>query len=348
MRIGPDCSPVRVVLAAIGAAIAFSLGASPSVAQADLAAEPFTQFDIGIASADPNEIVLEWTPLAASGLRLEAEAIEVGRDQSLDDLLRQRGVRPDHASRQLVSLLNPDLGPLDAVGPGQRLVLFRVHGSLPRQNGKPIALTLHLSESQRLEASYALLRQRVMQLEAQYGARTQGLQSRFNELEAAYDPDQLISEPQIRIAANALEISEYRLASVDQQPGFFNDRYQQALRQMRSTTMVVRQVSVIPVSTSDGYANLSVSLAYQGQIAHANPGRCRLAWAVNGLQDIRTAYEDLPPLPQTLRMLPSPILIWVIRDGRTISEPLAAPLSQQQLLAANPSVTLSLREPCSP
>lgn len=171
----------------LGALIVLSLGAPSSVAQTDLApaTEPFAQFDIGVASAGPNEIAGEWIPLADSGLRLEAEAVEFGHDQSLDALLRQRGVRPDHASRQLVSLLNPDLGPLDALGSGERIVLFRVRGSLPEQNGKPVALVLYLAEFQRLQASFAMLQQRVAQFEVRYGNRTQGLQSRFSELQTA-------------------------------------------------------------------------------------------------------------------------------------------------------------------
>ena len=85
-------------------------------------AEAFGSLDLGVSRLTSGAVV-EWKPVAAADVELGAQSATVERGDTVDALLRARGIRPDDYSRAVVAELNPGLDPTLDLAEGEVITL---------------------------------------------------------------------------------------------------------------------------------------------------------------------------------------------------------------------------------
>jgi len=267
--------------------------------------DPFAQFDLGVASLALSDTVSEWTELAASGLVLVPETVEVRAGQSIDSLLIDRGVRPDPYARSLVAEINPSLSEDFALAAGDSVTLFQIHrpASGPFATGR-IAL-------QPFQAERVAVRGQLAAMIALFDqgppdpAKVAPLRRRVERAE-----DQVILTDRLQIQAAASRLSSYN-SSLEalwaEAAAYESQRYAAAASYSYSAAADLRTLAEEKRS-----ASIRVRFSSTG----AGPsGPCEVGWAPLGFAPHKSSrvferYED----DVVIRVPASALHVWIARS----------------------------------
>jgi hypothetical protein len=287
--------------------VARPLDPDASAEAGDEAADPFAQFDLGVAPLAQNDTVSEWTGLAASGLVLVPETVEIRAGQTVDALLIERGVRPDPYARSLVAEINPNLSEGFALSEGDSLTLFQVRrpDSGPFAAGR-IAL-------QPFQAERDAVRTRLEELAALTSSDASGMSEldRFQSMIARAQRRVVLTDSrQINAADSMLRAYNAQLLGALANHGSEAGGQATYAAVGRLTQATVAEIGQLP--NDKRRASIRVRMRSTG----AGPsGLCEVGWAPLGFATHKSSrvfehYED----DVVIRVPASALHVWIARS----------------------------------
>lgn len=273
------------------------------------ASDPFAQFDLGVASLARSDTVSEWTELAASGLVLVPETVEVRAGQTIDSLLIDRGVRPDPYARSLVAEINPNLSEAFALAAGDSVTLFQVH----RPEGGPFASGRVALQSFQAERE-AVRRQleALAELTPSGDARPSGLDRFRMRIERAESRVVLTHRSQIEAQRFMLQSFNSQVNAWTASASYERDRaeYEAIARLTNATVADIRRLP-----GDKRRASIRIRFSSTG----AGPsGPCEVGWAPLGFAPHKSSrvferYQD----DVVIRVPASALHVWIARSQDT-------------------------------
>lgn len=277
---------------------------TPTEADAETS-DPFAQFDLGVASLAQSDTVSEWTELAASGLVLVPETVEVRAGESIDALLIERGVRPDPYARSLVAEINPNLSESFALAEGDSVTLFEVR----RPDSGPFAtgrIALQPFQAERDAVREGL--ERLDDIVKARQARQLELQVFQDRIERAEDRIVLTDRLQIRAAGSLLDSynTEFQIVwRADSAP--YQATYEAATELTESAVADIRSLP-----NDERTASIRVRMS---SIGPGPSGPCDVGWAPLGFAR-HTSSRAFEPYQDdvVIRVPASGLHVWIARS----------------------------------
>ncbi len=301
----------------------------PDAAEADAEADdPFAQFDLGVAPLAEDNTVSEWTALAASGLVLVPETVEVDGGETIDSLLIARGVRPDPYARSLVAEINPNLSGAFELAEGDSLTLFQVHrpdsGSFA--SGR-IALQPFQVERDAVRARL----EELAALTASEAVATPGLDRFRSMIERAERGIVLTDRRQIYAADSVLRSYNAQVLGALSNHGAGAGGQANYAAVGRLTRATVAEIGRLP--DDKRRASIRVRMSSTG----AGPsGLCEVGWAPLGFASHKSSrvferYEN----DVVIRVPASALHVWIARSQNTPSNTALRRVQKSQLIAGD-------------